>query len=111
MLAKCSNPSCVAQFLHLGDGRLFRLISVFDSGRLEYFWLCNSCSSSMILRLAEAGSVVAVPLPKTIENFSDEVDHVSFCREKGLLLRSVFRSGESAKAREGTRWKVGHDAA
>jgi hypothetical protein len=56
MLSNCSGPSCVAHFLHLGDGKLFRLINVSDPGRLEYFWLCNHCSATMTLRLAGLAS-------------------------------------------------------
>jgi len=112
MLAKCSNPSCVARFLHLDDGKLFRLIRVSDPNRLEYFWVCNSCSLTMTLRLAEDGSVIALPLPKPLQGFPDAVDYRCSCREKGLLLRSVtVPLPESGKDRTGTRVKVRSHAA
>jgi len=66
----------------------------------------------MTLRLEEDGSVVTVPLPKTIQGIRDGVDHFSSCRGKGLLLRSVtFPLPESGRDRAGTGVKVGHCAA
>jgi len=112
MLTKCSNPSCVARFLHLDDGKLFRLISVSDPNRLEYFWLCNSCSLTMTLRLAEDGSVIVLPLPKPLEGFPHGFDYLPSHREKGLTLRSItFPLPESVRDRTGTRVKVGNHAA
>jgi len=54
MLAKCTNPSCSAAFLHLDEGRLFRLESDWPVGSsnakaTEYFWLCGPCSAGLTL--------------------------------------------------------------
>ncbi len=55
-----NNPSCSVSFLE--DGRLFRLESdpAFrsKSNRVEYFWLCHHCSSTMALHLREDGTLV-----------------------------------------------------
>ena len=49
MLQKCANPACSAKFHNLRDGRLFvmevRLRS--ERQRLNYSWLCNSCSRTL----------------------------------------------------------------
>ena len=112
MLSKCSGSACIARFLHLGEGRLFRLISASDPGRLEYFWLCDHCSSTITLRLAEEGSVVAVAIPKPIQGVPDGVDHSSFHRDRGLMLRSVpFPVPEPVGDSTGARLKAGRRAA
>ncbi len=78
MLAKCSNPSCSTPFRYLKGGNLFRLEgdAAFRKGefsQVEYFWLCDSCSSTMTLRLSEDEVVVAVPLPKQIRGVTRSV--------------------------------------
>jgi hypothetical protein len=95
MLAKCSNPPCSAPFRRLQDGRLFRLESDqapgwSQSNRVEYFWLCHGCSSTMTLRLRADGTVTTVRLQEPIRSVPDGVALISADREKGLLLRSVF---------------------
>jgi len=92
MVAKCSNPSCSARFLK--EGRIFRLESdsAFrspNSDRVEYFWLCQRCSSTMTLRLTEDGTVVTVLLPEAIRGVPDGVAVTLTDRKKGLLLRTV----------------------
>jgi hypothetical protein len=62
MLAKCTNPSCSASFLHLAEGKLFRLdtgptVDSSDARVTEYFWLCEPCSGKMTLHLAQDGRV------------------------------------------------------
>lgn len=65
MLTKCANPACDAQFRYLHEGKLFILERVNDSasGRsreqstadietnehYEYYWLCGTCSRSMVV--------------------------------------------------------------
>ena len=96
MVAKCANPSCSRTFHYLAEGRLFRLeadpaLSLSDnptfedSKIVEYFWLCEACSTSMTLRLDEKGKVVAVPEPSA----ENPRDAAIISRHKGLLLRSV----------------------
>ncbi len=79
MLSKCANPTCAAPFHYLRDGQLFqidsrfaargspsgpRLIGKKPAGRIEYFWLCSACSSTMTLAYERGKGVVAVPLVK-----------------------------------------------
>jgi len=82
MLSKCANPDCSASFHYLRDGKLFQ-IDMHDGGdatyagpqlvsdkkpqhRIEYFWLCAQCSTTMTLALQPGKGVVAVPLPAPV---------------------------------------------
>ena len=98
MLAKCANPSCFRSFLHLREGRLFRLEgdpslcssnspTVSGYNIVEYFWLCDACSTSMTLRLDEKGTVAAEPLSERAHDHPRDFAIIS--RHKGMLLRSV----------------------
>jgi len=94
MVAKCSNPSCSAPYRYLRDGKLFRLESnptlpQSKSDRVEYFWLCPACSSTMTLHLREDGTVVRVPLPEPIPKGPDEAALAWADRGKRLWLRSI----------------------
>ena len=90
MLSKCANPSCSASFLHLREGRLFRLETETrypspNAQETEYFWLCGPCSAGMTLHLVEDGTVAAIGLAETLCNVAlNSVD-----RENGAFLRSV----------------------
>ena len=97
MLAKCTNPSCSTSFLHLAEGRLFRLdtgqtTDSSDARVTEYFWLCEPCSGKMMLRLAQDGTVVATGLRQAfleaIRN-SPEIALYSLNRKHGRFLSSV----------------------
>jgi hypothetical protein len=116
MLAKCSNPSCFATFLYLDKGTLFRLEPepAFPSNkfrRTEYFWLCDRCSETMTLALAEDQSLVAVPLPEEIRGVRNSVSLVSRDRRTGLLLRSISFLSEHFDDRSRSRSKARHQAA
>jgi hypothetical protein len=98
MLAKCANPPCFRSFLHLREGRLFRLEAdpaltasdsptVSGSNVVEYFWLCDACSSSMTLRLDANGTVAAELLSERAHDHPRDFAIIS--RHKGMLLRSV----------------------
>ncbi len=98
MVSKCCNPSCPQLFLHLTEGRLFRLEPdlaldahsdpVSDrSGKVEYFWLCGNCSHSMTLRLNEEGNVTVEATAPTTPGSSKNVAIIS--RHHGMLLRTV----------------------
>lgn len=93
MLAKCTNPSCSASFLHLAEGRLFRLesdspIGSSNAKATEYFWLCGPCSAGLTLNLAQDGRVMPTGLRKGLLN-GPEVALNSANHENGLFLRSV----------------------
>ena len=73
MLSKCANPKCAAPFLYLRDGKLFQIDTaagpqaVSDAKtphRVEYFWLCAQCASSMALAFERGKGVVMVPLQR-----------------------------------------------
>lgn len=73
MLSKCANPDCTAPFHYLRDGKLFQIEAgkrgpqlITDkrpAHKIEYFWLCGSCSTSMTLAVHRSKGVVAIPLP------------------------------------------------
>ena len=78
MLSKCANPECTAPFHYLRDGKLFQIDASFGirqsagpqlvneakpSHRIEFFWLCGNCSSSMTVAFQPGKGVVMVPLP------------------------------------------------
>jgi len=69
MIAKCANPSCVASFRYLHEGKVFKL-EVGQPGeankakfphRVEHFWLCADCARSFTLVMNE-GKVSTRPL-------------------------------------------------
>jgi len=77
MLSKCANPACTTPFHYLRDGKLFQ-IDTSRGGppsagpelvtgpkqphRIEFFWLCAECSSTMTLAFQRGKGVVMVPL-------------------------------------------------
>jgi hypothetical protein len=97
MLAKCMNPSCSASFLHLVEGKLFRLdtgqtIASSDARATEYFWLCEPCSGRMMLRLAQDGTVVTTGVQQAFLEAilnGPEIALNSLNHEHGRFLRSV----------------------
>jgi hypothetical protein len=93
MLAKCANSSCSASFLHLADGRLFRLetepaFPSTDAKKTEYFWLCGPCSAGMTLCLADDGTVATTRLADEIGN-CPHVALNSVDRDSRAFLSSV----------------------
>lgn len=94
MVGKCSNPSCSAPFRYLKDGILFRLESnptlpLSKSERVEYFWLCNQCSTTMTLGLREDDTVVAVMRSQPTLGAPEGVVLTSADRDRALWLRNV----------------------
>jgi len=94
MLAKCSNPSCCALFLYLGEGRLFRLetdpaSARGDAVRVEYYWLCGGCCCTMTLCLGRDNAVTAVPIPEPPGGVADGEARICGERRGGLRLGSV----------------------
>jgi hypothetical protein len=89
MLSKCTNPDCFKPFLYLRQGKLYQVELETPDGlsstsgseskkkenpeslefarerkpsrRLEFFWLCSECSSSMTLAFQKGRGVIAVP--------------------------------------------------
>ncbi len=122
MLDKCSNPSCSASFRFLQDGKLFRLErdprgnnATTDSSRsrrVEYYWLCEPCASTMTLRLGDDDCVEAVALPPALQYSPASLGLFLSDRKHGLLLHSV-NSWLSSSARDGPRrrWVSSSNAA
>ena len=92
MLSKCANPHCSVPFRRLNEGKLFCLESdqrhaQHKSSRVEYFWLCRSCSFTMTLRFDADGTVAATPIQgPPAPRVATSVD---LGRERGLFLHSV----------------------
>lgn len=73
MLDTCANPGCATPLKYLRDGRIF----IFDVGspqagpdgkrlrHLEHYWLCGTCSQSLILEQDRAG-IRVVPRPSPV---------------------------------------------
>ena len=67
MVTKCANPSCGAPFQYFRSGKLFlielpRVSSGAGHGnargtnkRIEYFWLCDRCSSELTVTVDSTG--------------------------------------------------------
>ena len=78
MLSKCANPGCSNLFRYLHEGRLFRMeteiqregsssLTCRPDGkksirRMEFFWLCDNCASTMTLVYEKGVGVRARPL-------------------------------------------------
>ena len=64
MVSKCANPSCLAPFRYLHEGRIFTVRADVArhrpdgaDPRVERYWLCSSCSDNMTLVL-QSGKVL-----------------------------------------------------
>jgi len=77
MAFKCANPKCSVPFRYRYVGRIFRLrfqpaakrgVPRDREMRVEYFWLCASCSSAFTLIFDERRGVGLAP-------FGDRPDH------------------------------------
>jgi hypothetical protein len=66
MLSKCANPACSTVFRYMSEGKLFlidpRPASEHPAhgpkganrrARIQYAWLCSSCSRQMTIRIDE----------------------------------------------------------
>jgi hypothetical protein len=87
MLAKCANPSCSSVFRSLEQGALFRVEPeprlAPSELKLEYFWLCVSCSAEMTLCLDEDAGIKINAQRDDIRRALDSADTVLMDRRKG----------------------------
>jgi len=73
MLSKCANPSCSTPLVYLREGKIFMIESPQQArpalvtpaspkpqNRVEHFWLCGPCSSSLTLTCDCHGAVKVV---------------------------------------------------
>lgn len=88
MLTKCANPTCSASFHRLGDGRLFRLepdpTFKLCNPKIEYFWLCPTCSAVMMLRIDSSGTVVTAPFPLSVHDEHEDAAPISVAQSRLL---------------------------
>jgi len=73
MLKKCANPMCPNPFRVLSQGKLFQMeVDDFvacanrrnrSPRRVERYWLCDRCCSSLTLTFEKGRGMVTVPLP------------------------------------------------
>ncbi len=73
MLKKCANPLCPNAFRVLSQGKLFQMeVDDFvacanrknrSPRRVERYWLCDRCCSSLTLIFEKGRGMVTVPLP------------------------------------------------
>jgi hypothetical protein len=61
MVSHCVNPACRASFLYLRQGKLFA-VRAGHLAPVEFYWLCDSCTTSFTLDVASDGSIRLVPL-------------------------------------------------
>jgi hypothetical protein len=59
MVNQCANPDCRRELRYLREGKIYRFVMSTETGgkRLEHFWLCGTCSRSMILTCADQSEV------------------------------------------------------
>ena len=63
MLDHCANPQCAKPLRYLRDGRIFVFQVVTPSldgsgkraHRLEHYWLCGTCSRTLLLEKTQSG--------------------------------------------------------
>jgi hypothetical protein len=80
MISKCANPSCAARFLYLHEGKLFRIqrdtpgegLLGMDPAqkhmnKVEFFWLCPRCATSMTLIYCKGVGVATHPLHRLLK--------------------------------------------
>jgi hypothetical protein len=84
MLDKCANPICPNPFRRLNQGQLFRVEQrsyaavttsplaaarrIRPRRRVEHYWLCDQCSSTLTLIFEKECGMLTVPLSVTKRN-------------------------------------------
>ncbi len=71
MLSKCANPACSKPFRYLRNGKLFEIETKDRSDpavpgraqnrRVEFFWLCDLCSTGLTLINDKDRGVIPIP--------------------------------------------------
>jgi hypothetical protein len=118
MLHKCANPACAVRFRNLGRGKLFQIEAEYleapaprpsASGRrvrtlrrVERYWLCDECASSLTLTFDQSRGVVTVPLPELAK------PRVLTALRRQPLQSSVptVRTGGSRWGMRGVTWTI-----
>lgn len=71
MLSKCANPECATTLHYLREGKVFKVeadeLRAIDAPkpvrRVEHFWLCGPCSTSLTLIYDRAAGVRIIQKP------------------------------------------------
>jgi hypothetical protein len=81
MVSNCANPGCGKPLHYLREGRIY----VFDASiatarrnekrqrHLEHYWLCGTCSTSLVLSQDAQGWVRILPKPAAIQDTNDDL--------------------------------------
>jgi hypothetical protein len=109
VLYKCANPACLTAFRHMGQGKLFQIESedleaaasrpamskrkARSVHRIERYWLCDECGSSLTLTFDPGRGVVAVPLRDGARQIATTAH-----------LRQIPRASGPPQANRGSRW-------
>ncbi len=79
MISKCANPDCKTRFRYLRSGKLFHFeVITSEPGprlangkppkkpvrKLEHFWLCGECCTSLTLKHERNEGVIVIPIRK-----------------------------------------------
>ena len=103
MIATCANPACNIPFHYFRSGQIF-MVEANDNHvdprsrtdhpkrRIEYFWLCGECATTMRLMRTTEGAVIICPVPRPSDPAVDR--RIAFAREVTPWIRApkVVRS-------------------
>jgi hypothetical protein len=85
VLSKCANPTCLARFHYLHQGRIFNIEMgtassnrISGTRRIEHFWLCERCAQTLTVVL-ENGVAITRPLHRdaVVEKKSEKKRNVA----------------------------------
>ena len=89
MVGRCANPECGIPFRYYRDGKLFRFelstpstaLTVRPEAatrrRIEDFWLCGACASTMTLISEDGVGVMTRLLPRTPASSTVSIEEFS----------------------------------
>ena len=90
MIATCADPACNIPFHYFRSGQIF-MVEANDNHvdprsrtdhpkrRIEYFWLCGECATTMRLMRTTDGAVIICPVPRSSDPAVDR--RIAFARE------------------------------
>jgi hypothetical protein len=65
MVSKCANPNRSAEFMYLGDGKLFEFDSASSRATRGFRWLCKECSKSLKLQRGGDGQIELIRMDQS----------------------------------------------
>jgi hypothetical protein len=81
MVSNCANPACNKPLYYLREGRIY----VFDTAvgtmdgakkaerRVEHYWLCGSCATTLALTQDAQGSIRMLRKPRAVHELDESV--------------------------------------